>query len=92
MPSLPTLNVPGFPAVLLDPTENVLLVMAFLVIVYVGLHYCWQPLRGVVVASGRTRRGCELLGYDVRLRSSRVRDRRRHRRPGRCLVRQLGPS
>ena len=68
MPSLPTLNVPGDPARLLDPTETFYLVMAFLVIVYVGLHVLLASHFGrVVVAIRENEARCELLGYDVRL-------------------------
>ena len=68
MPSLPTLNVPGDPARLLDPTETFYLVMAFLVIVYVGLHALLASHFGrVVVAIRENEARCELLGYDVRL-------------------------
>ena len=68
MPSLPTLNVPGDAARLLDPTETFYLVMAFLVIVYVGLHALLASHFGrVVVAIRENEARCELLGYDVRL-------------------------
>ena len=69
MPSLPTLNVPGVPDRLLDPTETFYLVMAFLVVVYVGLHVLLASHFGrVVVAIRENEARCELLGYDVRLR------------------------
>jgi branched-chain amino acid transport system permease protein len=68
MPSLPTLNVPGDPGRLLDPTETFYLVMALLVIVYVGLHVLLASHFGrVVVAVRENETRCELLGYDVRL-------------------------
>lgn len=68
MPSLPTLNVPGDPGRLLDSTETFHLVMAFLVIVYVGLHVLLASHFGrVVVAIRENETRCELLGYDVRL-------------------------
>jgi ABC-type branched-subunit amino acid transport system permease subunit len=68
MPSLPTLNVPGDPGRLLDPTETFYLGMAFLVIVYVGLHELLGSHFGrVVVAIRENETRCELLGYDVRL-------------------------
>jgi branched-chain amino acid transport system permease protein len=68
MPSLPTLNVPGDPGRLLDPTETFYLVMAFLVLVYVGLHLLLTSHFGrVVVAIRENETRCELLGYDVRL-------------------------
>lgn len=68
MPSLPTLNVPGMPARLLDPTETFYLVMVFLVIVYAGLHVLLASHFGrVVVAIRENEARCELLGYDVRL-------------------------
>ena len=68
MPSLPTLNVPGDPGRPLDPTETFYLVMAFLVIVYVGLHVLLASHFGrVVVAIRENETRCELLGYDVRL-------------------------
>jgi branched-chain amino acid transport system permease protein len=68
MPSLPTLNVPGDPGRLLDPTETFYLVMALLVIVYVGLHLLLVSHFGrVVVAIRENETRCELLGYDVRL-------------------------
>jgi branched-chain amino acid transport system permease protein len=68
MPSLPTLNVPGDPGRLLDPTETFYLVMASLVIVYVGLHALLASHFGrVVVAIRENEARCELLGYDVRL-------------------------
>lgn len=68
MPSLPTLNVPGDPGRLLDPTETFYLVMASLVIVYVGLHALLASHFGrVVVAIRENETRCELLGYDVRL-------------------------
>ena len=68
MPSLPTLNVPGVPGRLLDPTETFYLVMAVLVIVYVGLHVLLASHFGrVVVAIRENEARCELLGYDVRL-------------------------
>jgi branched-chain amino acid transport system permease protein len=68
MPSLPTLNVPGDPGRLLDPTETFYLVMACLVIVYVGLHVLLASHFGrVVVAIRENETRCELLGYDVRL-------------------------
>jgi ABC-type branched-subunit amino acid transport system permease subunit len=67
MPSLPTLNVPGDPGRLLDPTETFYLVMAFLVVVYVGLHLLLASHFGrVVVAVRENEVRCELLGYDVR--------------------------
>ncbi len=68
MPSLPTLNVPGDPGRLLDPAETFYLVMAFLIIVYVGLHVLLASHFGrVVVAIRENETRCELLGYDVRL-------------------------
>jgi len=68
MPSLPTLNVPGDPGRLLDPTETFYLGMAFLVLVYVGLHLLLASHFGrVVVAIRENETRCELLGYDVRL-------------------------
>jgi branched-chain amino acid transport system permease protein len=68
MPSLPTLNVPGDPGRLLDPTETFYLVMALLVLVYVGLHLLLASHFGrVVVAIRENETRCELLGYDVRL-------------------------
>ena len=68
MPSLPTLNVPGDPGRLLDPTETFYVGMAFLVIVYVGLHGLLASHFGrVVVAIRENETRCELLGYDVRL-------------------------
>lgn len=68
MPSLPTLNVPGDPGRLLDPTETFYLVMACLVIVYGGLHVLLASHFGrVVVAIRENETRCELLGYDVRL-------------------------
>jgi ABC-type branched-subunit amino acid transport system permease subunit len=68
MPSLPTLNVPGDAGRLLDPTETFYLGMAFLVLVYVGLHALLGSHFGrVVVAIRENETRCELLGYDVRL-------------------------
>jgi branched-chain amino acid transport system permease protein len=68
MPSLPTFNVPGNPGRLLDPTETFYLVMALLLIVYVGLHALLASHFGrVVVAVRENETRCELLGYDVRL-------------------------
>ena len=68
MPSLPTLNVPGDPGRLLDPTETFYLVMAILVVVYLGLHALLaSPFGRVVVATRENETRCELLGYDVRL-------------------------
>jgi branched-chain amino acid transport system permease protein len=67
MPSLPTFNVPGDPGRLLDPTETFYLVMALLLIVYVGLHLLLASHFGrVVVAVRENETRCELLGYDVR--------------------------
>lgn len=68
MPSLPTLNVPGDPGRLLDPAETFYVVMALLVIVYLGLHALLASHFGrVVVAIRENETRCELLGYDVRL-------------------------
>ena len=68
MPSLPTQNTPGDPGRLLDPTETYYLVMALLIIVYVGLHLLLaSPFGRVVVAIRENESRCELLGYDVRL-------------------------
>jgi ABC-type branched-subunit amino acid transport system permease subunit len=68
MPSLPTLNVPGDPGRLLDPTETFYVVMALLIVVYVGLHLLLVSHFGrVVVAIRENEARCELLGYDVRL-------------------------
>jgi ABC-type branched-subunit amino acid transport system permease subunit len=68
MPSLPTLNVPGDPGRLLDPTETFYLVMALLILVYLGLHALLATRFGrVVVAIRENETRCELLGYDVRL-------------------------
>ena len=68
MPSLPTLNMPGNPGRLLDPTETFSLVMALLIIVYVGLHLLLASHFGrIVVAIRENESRCELLGYDVRL-------------------------
>ena len=68
MPSLPTFNVPGDPGRLLDPTETFYLVMALLLVVYVGLHLLLASHFGrVVVAVRENETRCELLGYDVRL-------------------------
>jgi ABC-type branched-subunit amino acid transport system permease subunit len=68
MPSLPTFNVPGDPGRLLDPTETFYLVMALLLIVYIGLHALLVSHFGrVVVAVRENETRCELLGYDVRL-------------------------
>jgi ABC-type branched-subunit amino acid transport system permease subunit len=67
MPALPTLNVPGDPGRLLDPTETFYLVMACLVSVYVGLHALLASHFGrVAVAIRENETRCELLGYDVR--------------------------
>jgi branched-chain amino acid transport system permease protein len=67
MPSLPTFNVPGNPGRLLDPTETFYLVMALLMVVYVGLHLLLASHFGrVVVAIRENETRCELLGYDVR--------------------------
>jgi branched-chain amino acid transport system permease protein len=68
MPSLPTLNVPGDPGRLLDPAETFYLVMALLVLVYLGLHAVLASRFGrVIVAIRENETRCELLGYDVRL-------------------------
>jgi urea transport system permease protein len=68
MPSLPTLNVPGDPGRLLDPTETFYVVMTCLVLVYVGLHGLLASHFGrVVVAIRENETRGELLGYDVRL-------------------------
>ncbi len=68
MPSLPTLNVPGDASRILDPTETFYLVMAILVIAYVGLHALLASHFGrVVVAIRENEMRCELLGYDIRL-------------------------
>jgi ABC-type branched-subunit amino acid transport system permease subunit len=68
MPSLPTFNVPGNPGYLLDPAETFYLVMALLLIVYLGLHALLASHFGrVVVAVRENETRCELLGYDVRL-------------------------
>ena len=68
MPSLPTFNVPGDPGRLLDPTETFYLVMALLLVIYVGLHALLASHFGrVVVAVRENETRCELLGYDVRL-------------------------
>jgi ABC-type branched-subunit amino acid transport system permease subunit len=68
MPSLPTLNVPGNAGRLLDPAETFYLVMALLMLVYVGLHLLLASHFGrVVVAIRENETRCELLGYDVRL-------------------------
>jgi ABC-type branched-subunit amino acid transport system permease subunit len=68
MPSLPTLNVPGVAGRLLDPAETFYLVMALLILVYVGLHLLLASHFGrVVVAIRENETRCELLGYDVRL-------------------------
>jgi branched-chain amino acid transport system permease protein len=68
MPSLPTFNVPSNPGRLLDPTETFYLVMALLLIVYVGLRALLASHFGrVVVAVRENETRCELLGYDVRL-------------------------
>jgi branched-chain amino acid transport system permease protein len=68
MPSLPTLNVPGDPGRILDPTETFYLVMTFLIVVYVGLHGLLASHFGrVVVAIRENETRGELLGYDVRL-------------------------
>jgi branched-chain amino acid transport system permease protein len=68
MPSLPTLNLPGDPSRVLDPTETFYVVMALLVIVYLGLHALMASHFGrVVIAIRENEIRCELLGYDVRL-------------------------
>jgi urea transport system permease protein len=68
MPSLPTLNVPGDPGRLLDPTETFYLGMVLLLLVYVGLQVALASHFGrVVVAIRENEVRCELLGYDVRL-------------------------
>jgi ABC-type branched-subunit amino acid transport system permease subunit len=68
MPSLPTLNVPGDPGRLLDPAETFYVVMACLILVYVGLHALLASHFGrVVVAIRENETRGELLGYDVRL-------------------------
>jgi ABC-type branched-subunit amino acid transport system permease subunit len=67
MPSLPTLNVPGDAGRLLDPAETFYLVMALLMLVYVGLRVLLASHFGrVVVAIRENETRCELLGYDVR--------------------------
>jgi ABC-type branched-subunit amino acid transport system permease subunit len=67
MPSLPTLNLPGDPGRVLDPTETFYVVMALLVIVYLGLHALMASHFGrVVIAIRENEIRCELLGYDVR--------------------------
>jgi ABC-type branched-subunit amino acid transport system permease subunit len=68
MPSLPTLNLPGDPGRVLDPSETFYVVMALLVIVYLGLHALMASHFGrVVIAIRENEIRCELLGYDVRL-------------------------
>lgn len=68
MPSLPTLNLPGDPGRLLDPVETFYVVMALLLIVYLGLHALLASHFGrVAVAIRENETRCELLGYDVRL-------------------------
>lgn len=68
MPSLPTLNLPGDPSRVLDPTETFYVVMALLVIAYLGLHALMGSHFGrVVIAIRENEIRCELLGYDVRL-------------------------
>jgi urea transport system permease protein len=68
MPSLPTLNLPGDPSRVLDPTETFYVVMSLLVIVYLGLHALMASHFGrVVIAIRENEIRCELLGYDVRL-------------------------
>jgi ABC-type branched-subunit amino acid transport system permease subunit len=68
MPSLPTLNLPGDPSRVLDPTETFYVVMSLLVVVYLGLHALMASHFGrVVIAIRENEIRCELLGYDVRL-------------------------
>ena len=92
MPSLPTLNVPGDPGRVLDPTETFYVVMALLVIVYLGLHALMASHFGrVVIAIRENEIRCELLGYDVRLaQAPDLHGRRRHRRSGGLSLCQLG--
>ena len=68
IPGFPTLNVPGDPGAVLDPQQFFYVAMAFLLLVYFGLHWLMTTRFGrVVVAIRENEVRAELLGYDIRL-------------------------
>lgn len=73
IPAFPTLNMPGEPGALLDPEQFFYVAMAFLLLVYFGLHWLMTTHFGrVVVAIRENEVRAELLGYDVRLYKTAV--------------------
>jgi branched-chain amino acid transport system permease protein len=67
IPSIPTLNVPFMPEVLLDPIQIFQVCVAALVLVYFALRALLASHFGrVVVGIRENERRAELLGYDIR--------------------------
>ena len=67
IPSIPTLNVPGQPELVLDPLQMFQLCVVTLALVYYGLRWLLASRFGrVVVAIRENERRVELLGYDAR--------------------------
>jgi ABC-type branched-subunit amino acid transport system permease subunit len=67
LPSLPPINVPGYPDLPLDYTDTYRLAIGLLIIVYFGLRLLLISHFGrTIVAIKENERRMEFLGYDVR--------------------------
>lgn len=68
MPSVPPINLPGNPEVIVFPDVHYYLVVGFLLVIYFGLRwFLATPLGRVVIAVRENELRAELLGYDTRL-------------------------
>ena len=91
IPGIPPINFPGQPSVQLTYEGSYQLSLIVLVLVYVGLHLLLASSFGrLVVAIRSNELRVELLGYDARLYTRHIRYRRRHRRPCRQPICELG--
>ena len=68
MPSIPPINLPGYPERMAFPEDNFVITGAALLLIYFGLRAVLASRFGRVVVAIRENEGrAEMLGYDIRL-------------------------